>query len=119
MMHCPECRKDVHPVIDGDQNMKFVYRCPCGSYLGDVVREASGVPSAPSPAAVPARTLSVSVSPPPSVPVVDQILARLHYLEDGHVEAEIAERRSLRRMLAAAERKPRQKTNVVPMRATR
>lgn len=121
-MYCGSCKRDLHPSIEGNQEGRFVYTCPCGSYIGDVDRSRHGVPAAAAQVAGPAAPAPAARPPElrgelivAQATIEEQIRARLAYLEDGHVEAEQAERRRLRRMLTASERRPKRKTNVVPI----
>ena len=134
-MHCGACDREVHPSIEHWQTDKgLVYKnmCPCGAVLGVVENWRS------KPVLVPA-TATVTVPPvqgnplgtqlptqlvqgqvtllekPDAQTVIDKIQIRLAYLQDGHIEMEIAERKMLRRMLAASTPKPRGRSNVVPI----
>lgn len=131
-MLCPSCGQDKHPIIEGDQRGRFVYTCgngSCHALLGPVKSSDSTPAAATSqPAqwaaqaidaiAMPARITIVKTGTS-AADVLEQLRMRLAHV-DGEIEkrAELeAERAQLRRMIAAAERKPRgrkTKNNVVP-----
>ena len=137
-MFCGACQREVHPAIEGDMGLRMTYVCPCGAYLGEVPNwrttsqntTATSVPVSVPPAMGrnPGIQLPTRLAPGPTVPltlekpeaqsVIEQIQGRLAYLQDGHIEMEIAERKMLCRMISASERKTRSpmksSSNVVP-----
>ena len=134
-MHCDACQRDVFPTIEHSQEEKtgktrYMHMCPCGAFLGEVPNWRNSTAqnnTAPVPPAMgknPGIQLQTRLVPGPTVPlaekpeaqsVVDQIRARLAYLEDGHIEMEQAERKMLRKMLTASEPKHRTPKNVHPI----
>lgn len=128
-MICPVCNEDRHPTIQGGQGVNFVYVCAnssCNAVIGPVVRLATAAPpqspaggqqahpAQPPPARPPSPVLpDARGTTAPSADYMATARERLAHLE-ASLPALIEERQTLRRMLRAADRRPRAaKSNVV------
>lgn len=122
---CPGCGQPVWAdIVDArdekTMRSRFVYRCPveaCHAPLGPVKRDEPEAPAdVPAPQVAP---LTFKVTPATSgTGIITQLRGRLTEVEARLAEIEPlkAERAYLRRIIAAADRKPRApKSNVVPI----
>jgi hypothetical protein len=107
-MHCPSCNLDRHPIIEGGQDGRFFYTCAnaaCHANLGPVRAAASAAIASMPPERAPAVihiSQAAATAPTDIVGLTRSRLAEVD-AELARHDTLIAERRTLRRMIRAAE----------------